>query len=200
MMEILKSTSNFEILNNSNWKEHAFKNSLSLPKNIENKEPIAGVYVFWWVGSKEDLFKLSTRIKLKGKKQKDGHIFHEINYDISWFPDLNRYALYVGKSTNIYSRFKQHLYRSKLVHTEEEKENFMNRENYVHLFKATTTCQFRSGWQSLVRHLSEEEGQLLLKDNITFSYLPVDMVENRFYLENYLIGALRPWFNLDSER
>jgi hypothetical protein len=25
-------------------------------------------------------------------------------------------------------------------------------------------------------------------------------VVERFYLEDYLIGALRPWFNVDSER
>ena len=84
-----------------------------------NSKEIAGVYIFWWTGSKESLGKLNRRIRLKGKvseeniiKNKDKtHVLHDVEWSTDWFPEeLNdRYALYVGKSTKLANRFALHL-------------------------------------------------------------------------------------------
>jgi hypothetical protein len=61
------------------------------------------------------------------------------------------------------------------------------------------------------KEIGDKEFWEFLQKNIAFSYLTFDdkdsngknidlFVAERFYLEDYLIGALRPWFNIDSER
>lgn len=200
------------------------KNSsvLQVPKN-------AGVYVFWWTGSEECLSNLHTRLLIKGKVTAPGeHHRHEIYFSTEWMPEMNlegktRRALYVGKSTNIKKRLGLHL-RTKTTHLEWrqslltgvnclsgrrpeiQESNYSNAQHYS-LFAPTTTCQFRAGMELLGLGITDEVAFWeLLKDNITFSFLSLDdqnkdrFVPFRFYLEDYLIGALRPWFNLDSER
>ncbi len=65
----------------------------------------------------------------------------------------------------------------------------------------TTSCQLRYG----IEHIfNETEAPLeIIHNQIGYSYV-TDFKDNglvtRFYLEDLLIGTLRPWFNLDSER
>jgi|GEM_PF-2678078 len=213
-MDLSLLTPNAELFN-LGWIDHFFKETenFELPKIASD---ISGIYIFWWVGPKDELDKLSRKILLKGKAIKNRelkenqsltHVIHEIEYQTSWFPQLenNRYALYVGRSTSIYDRFLLHRYRKTLRDwpVKNKPENYHDFNLHVQLYKPTTSSQFRSGWQSLVRHLTFKESEQLLKENVMFPYLPitsVDAIAKRFYLEDYLIGSLRPWFNLGSER
>lgn len=135
------------------------------------------------------------------------------------------YPLYVGKSTNVLKRLGLHL-KLKTKHTEWRNsilkgENCLNNDalnkeygtynptDYYNFFSPTTSCQFRAGMELMCLGTEGEEDFLnLLKENVHFSFISLDnnsktddaFVAHRFYLEDYLIGALRPWFNLDSER
>jgi len=208
---------NFEVLNHEDWFQCSFKEfSTNKHKELSN---VAGIYIFYWTGKLEELEKLSRKIRIQGKAIKKHlitdesgkHESHKIEFLTSWFPDLgeNRFALYVGKSTNIFQRFNKHQYRKTIQHEDWlpkndlwliEKSNYKNPEHFAKIYKPTTASQFRSGWQSLVRLLSDEAAEKLLTENVSFAFLPVHEVAKRFYLEDYLIGTLRPWFNLDSER
>ena len=90
---------------------------------------------------------------------------------------------------------------------------YVLRNGYYSVYSPTTSCQFRSGIELLfkTKELTESEFWKNIQDNIEFSYLTFEntdsqepikdrSVAERFYLEDYLIGALRPWFNIDSER
>lgn len=155
---------------------------------------------------------------------------HKLTYNPEWLTPIKLqgqetefYPLYVGKSTNVLNRLGLHL-KLKTKHTEWRNSilkgenclnnDALNKENgtydpndYYNFFSPTTSCQFRAGMELMCLETEEEDKFCdLLKDNIHFSFLSADsdnkdeFVEHRFYLEDYLIGALRPWFNLDSER
>lgn len=189
------------------------------------QKPVSGIYIFWYNGSVAELDTYHRHLLIKGKvsadntiKEKDKkHDFHRITFDTGWFPEeiKNQFALYVGKSTNIANRFGMHL-KMGTSHTcwkEKMLDKSLDHEDqnlpYLRIYSPTTSCQFRSGIELLLKNKSEEEFWEILKHKITFSFLPLDTrdaantdlnVVERFYLEDYLIGALRPWFNVDSER
>lgn len=186
----------------------------------------SGIYIFWWTGTKVELEGLNKQIRLKGKVNKDAtpenleekHHFHNIEFSTKWFPELEqqRYALYVGKSTNIENRLRWHLKVGTTHNNWKKAQNEMpNKGNFFPVYSPTTSCQFRSGIELLVKdkEFSEEQFWNYVKENISFSYLTFHnpnlnekqnekdlFVAERFYLEDYLIGTLRPWFNIDSER
>ncbi|MBL8992186.1 MAG: hypothetical protein JNM63_02520 [Spirochaetia bacterium] len=103
-------------------------------------------------------------------------------------------CLYVGKSTDIRIRFGLHLKRKSLgrLHTIPKS----NRKQKP----ATTTCQLRHG----IEHLFPDEPDPLglIGKYVGYSFEPfgADEIAERFYRENLLIGTLKPWFNVDSER
>jgi hypothetical protein len=193
-----------------------------------------GIYVFWWVGTKKELEGLNRKILLKGKVDKLskehngklGHHCHEIDFSADWFPkNSDRYALYVGKSTNIAKRFSLHLkmgtshekwnesWDQRIESKKADPNQCVLKNGYYSVYSPTTSCQFRSGIELLfkTKELTESEFWKNIQENIEFSYLTFEntdtngpikdsSVAERFYLEDYLIGALRPWFNIDSER
>ncbi|MFX1767699.1 MULTISPECIES: hypothetical protein [Paraburkholderia] len=65
----------------------------------------------------------------------------------------------------------------------------------------TTSCQLRFG----IEHVFPAEANPLdvVKSSVGFSYcdeFPDNAVAERFFAEDRLVGHLRPWFNIDSER
>ena len=158
------------------------------------------VYCFWWFGSKKELGNSETLVKLKGKKISDEKKYkeHKVTWKTNWFPKgLSRYPLYIGKSTVLASRIKQHLCLSK-KYWYTDKSMVRKPRHYLIRPKNNTSCQFRSGFEHLFRGNKMKNEMLLNKVGITF--LPIESVAERFYLEDLAIGSLRPWFNLDSER
>lgn len=159
--------------------------------NLNKKEYLGidekqGIYVFWFDNSDGIIKKLNRKLEIKGPN----HKMIEIEWD--WNLDNKNICLYVGKSTNIKKRFGQHL----LLGT---KDLYKNRKNRKKLYKRTTACQLRSGFDYL--YLKENINIIEeLNNRIKISIFEESSVRNRFYLEDLLIGKYKPWFNLDSER
>lgn len=187
------------------------------------QKPVSGIYIFWCTGLLEELDSYHHNLLIKGKVSADNtikgkdkkHDYHRITFDIDWFPEeiYDQFALYVGKSTNIANRLGMHLKMGTSHQKWQKKMLELNSDNsnlpYLQIHAPTTSCQFRSGIELLLKDKTEAEFWEILKNKISFSFLPLDArdttnadlnVVERFYLEDYLIGALRPWFNVDSER
>jgi len=153
-------------------------------KNI-NKENSNGIYIFWYYNKTKKLHDLNRKLVIDGPSK--------IKQNIEWNWNLeNDYVcLYVGKTRDMQKRISQHL----LLDT----DNLKN-ENSSQLNKKTTSCQLRSGFDYLY---SKQEKVYIKNELMEHLYLSIyyeDDFVKRFYLEDYLIGKLRPWFNVDSER
>lgn len=220
---------------NSDWQHFPLQALINdennqLTNQLSVFDKVSGIYVFWWSGTKEDLKKLNRKILLQGKKDGDTFHWHPIEWQMDWLVPVeiekneNHYALYVGKSTTLRNRIRQHFHFS--VDHESWKTNLdkpknnqgkskltlrgmrkFHNEGYNISYNPTTSCQFRAGMSLLCRdEANNNEFWNLIKKNMSLSILPCTDTEKenkvavRFYLEDYLIGALRPWFNLDSER
>lgn len=222
----LNSPFNLEIIQNLPWKTAplAKLNTLTKKDVLKAEMDHAGIYVFWWAGELDILKSLHLNIKIQGKV-KDSKVseadlryhHHDITFDPNWLTPIKLksetgtfYSLYVGKSTNVLNRLGLHL-RNNSNHEDWRKTILKSKIYYPTQFYSlnnpTTSCQFRSGMELLCLGIEKEEAYWrIVNKNIYFSYLTLDDVDkgkfvpHRFYLEDYLIGALRPWFNLDSER
>lgn len=144
----------------------------------------AGVYIFWFGNSDKKIKELERNLKIKGPKGK------EQNLTWNWNLDNEKICLYVGKSTNIKKRLGQHLCLKidSLAPIEPNKLN-----------KRTTGCQFRAGFDYLYQGKNVDIFERMNK-RIHLAILPDEDFIRRFYIEDFLIGKLLPWFNLDSER
>ena len=140
----------------------------------------------------DDVLLEDKKITLKGP----GGELITLKYE-TWFPKgLSYIPLYVGKTTKLKSRISQHLLQNKFpgrVHAKPE--------NHRKVKPKTTSCQLRAG----IEHIfpNERNPRDFIFNNVGLSYLGVQGKEStskRFYLENFAIGYLKPWFNLDSER
>lgn len=157
-----------------------------------------GIYFFWWQPEDESQDPLKKKLgergfnfkgrKLKGPVQGDGSTHEEIVVKLTeeWIEKYNGLIpLYVGKSSeSMFTRISQHL---QITHPDFRKKN--------------TSNQLRRGINELFS--GEKDIVELMVNNIHFSYIPLHGPENavdRFYLENYFIGKLRPILNLDVER
>ncbi|MCZ8157673.1 MAG: hypothetical protein O9264_16260 [Leptospira sp.] len=152
-----------------------------------------GVYIFWWIGSKDKLETMDRTFYYSGIKGK----MHSIQLQMNWFPDhlTDRLPLYIGKTaTSFRKRIGLHLLLNSPKRKGKANSGFVSK-------KYNSSCQLRHGLEILFK---EEENILdLIRDNIGLTLIPYPgekHIPDRFYLENYLIGSLRPWFNLDSER
>ncbi|MGF6222099.1 GIY-YIG nuclease family protein [Pseudomonas sp. YL-218 TE3947] len=150
-----------------------------------------GIYAFWWIGELDQLLAANRRIILKGPSEQ----LVEVEYRDWWPEELVYPCLYVGKTTNIRKRFSLHLKRGSpgrlhAAHPEHHKAK-----------PNTTSCQLRWG----IEHIfpNETNPLALISTSVGFSYR-TDLVDNaiaeRFFEEDRLVGAWRPWFNIDSER
>jgi hypothetical protein len=169
--------------------------------------PLEGLYAFVWVGP--EVLKDNVVLNLKGKKLKDdvGHAQHQVVWRLSDFPEechaAGRFPLYIGKTTTLFNRVKQHLHLSKedwmdsrREYRKAESKDVAYQQGFLH--KHSTACQFRSGMQHL--YPLDKAGFIAKLANIELCFMPSSDVQDRFYLEDLAIGYFRPWFNVDSER
>lgn len=150
-----------------------------------------GVYAFWWVGPRTDLMAANRHIVLKGPVERPV----DVEYRDWWPKDLLYPSLYVGKTTNIRSRFSQHIKRDSPGRLHEAHPG-----NHKAKPK-TTSCQLRFG----IEHVfpNEPDPLKLIFTRVGFSYredFPDNAIAERFFEEDRLVGIWRPWFNIDSER
>lgn len=149
---------------------------------------------------------------------KDGHIkhegaynFHDIVVDNGKDTSLTVCPLYVGKTSLLKNRIRLHLqwpgpgskYKEKDAASGLTPIKTKYKDQYI--FKHTTACQFRAGFEYLFRDECQETRTKYLYNNIGISIATtasdvVDGFEDRFFTEDLLIGAFRAPFNLDSER
>jgi len=151
-------------------------------KNI-NKDN--GIYIFWYYNKTKKLYELNRKLII------DGPLKIKQNIEWNWNLEDEYVCLYIGKTRDLKKRISQHL----LLNT----DNLKN-INDSQLYKKTTSCQLRSGFDYLY---SKKENVYIKNELMEHLYLSIyyeDDFVKRFYLEDYLIGKLRPWFNVDSER
>lgn len=159
-------------------------------RKIELPE-LPGVYAFWWVAPRNQLLAANRYIVLKGPKQR--HV--DVQYGDWWPHELLYPCLYVGKSTNIKKRFSLHIKRNspgRLHHA--PVRNIKEKPR-------TTSCQLRFGIEHIFPGV--QDPLQVIFQSVGFSYrtdFPENAIAERFFEEDRLIGAWRPWFNIDSER
>lgn len=150
-----------------------------------------GVYAFWWLGERKTLLASNRHIVLKGP----GERLVDVEYRDWWPQELPFPSLYVGKTTNLRKRFSLHI-----------KRDCPGRLHQSHpgnwkASPATTSCQLRWGIEHIFPADPDPVGTIF--QNVGFSYRD-DFADNaiaeRFFEEDRLVGTLRPWFNIDSER
>lgn len=150
-----------------------------------------GIYAFWWIGDRETLLAANRTVILKGPKK----ALVTVEYRAWWPEDLPYPCLYVGKSTNLRKRFGQHIKSGSLGRLHEA-------HSQHHKVKPkTTSCQLRWGIEHIFPH--ETDPLKVIRQSVGFSYrvnFPDNAIAERFFEEDRLIGAWRPWFNIDSER
>ncbi|MCA8064281.1 GIY-YIG nuclease family protein [Burkholderia sp. AU38729] len=151
----------------------------------------AGVYAFWWMANKGQLLSANRRIRLHGPNNSRV----EVEYHDWWPSDVPYPCLYVGKATNLKKRFGQHLMRGtpgRAHHAATDNEKGKAR---------TTACQLRFGIEHIFPR--EDDPLSLINKAVGYSWcdtFPENAVAERFFAEDRLVGYLRPWFNIDSER
>lgn len=160
-------------------------------RDIYNKntlESVEAVYCFWWTGDRKKLMSSEKRIILSGPDKKDIFLEHK-----DWFPkDISYFPLYVGKTTGLARRISQHLLLDSINRVHNKSENLKK------VKPKTTSCQLRAGIEQIFPN--EEKILELIIENIGLSFIKEELPDKRFYLENFAIGYLRPWLNLDCER
>lgn len=122
-------------------------------------------------------------------------------------------CLYVGKSTNVFSRVGSHVcantrsrstyltYKDKFV-VDDSIPHTYNAEGPDYILMKDTQSQFRAGLEYIFRHEDESYAFDRMKDSVYISSVATEgnTFRDRFYLEDLAIGIFHPWFNLDSER
>lgn len=186
----------------------------------------SGLYTFWWVGERTVLENSAISHLNQGKQYKEAednarfallnkeppvqevewlvrpHLMHSVNFEFNWLPD-DKYGwkapLYVGKASGVFDRVKAHLqWHDSFATLMPEAE-----KPYPSILPSHTgRQQFRVGFEYLFQNLPVTDRHILLESSIALSVhpTPADDVSFRFYEEDYMIGLLRPAFNVDSER
>jgi len=187
----VKPISLFQLLNSSGRKVSGEKFYQAI--NV-TKYQIKGIYAFWWIGKNK--YEFYRKVAFKGPRNKADNLLK-----VTWkpfVPELCNYqCLYVGKTTNIIQRIGMHL----VLQTDDwyDKPEYIALKNNNRIVKRTTQCQLRAGLEHLFQNVKEDHLEIL-KNEVGITFLPIDDMVERFYLEDLAIGYFRPWFNLDSER
>lgn len=150
-----------------------------------------GVYAFWWISEKQELFLANRYIVLKGPNERPV----DVEFMDWWPPEIEYPCLYVGKSTNIKKRFSLHIKRKSLgrlhqIPPSNEKQK-----------PVTTSCQLRYGIEHIFNEVPNPLDIIYRKVGFSFTTnFPENAIAERFFTEDRLIGTWKPWFNVDSER
>lgn len=164
------------------------KNKLQLKqKNIPEKH---GIYIFWWKGDLNCFEEKSYRLKGPGGIEKN----ILINKDwVAQATKNNAVCLYIGKSSGLRTRISKHVKIST--------QGRLFKKDDPMLRKTNTESQLRYGLERIFPN--EKDTLNLLLDNVELAIVNLPETTtgvDRFYLENYLIGNLKPLLNLDIER
>ncbi|MGE3345627.1 MAG: hypothetical protein AB7L71_19565 [Vicinamibacterales bacterium] len=152
---------------------------------------LPGVYAFWWVGQKAELLAANRHIVLKGPSGRPV----DVEYKDWWPAELPFPCLYVGKTTNIKKRFSLHIKRGSAGRLHPAHQGNVKAE------PCTSSCQLRFGIEHVFPTSQDPLG--IIFRAVGFSYhtnFPENAIAERFFEEDRLVGAWRPWFNIDSER
>jgi hypothetical protein len=144
-----------------------------------------GLYTFWYDnhdGAIESLTRGFTLTGPNGSIQK---------VEWNWNTNDEFVCLYVGKTTNLKKRLGNHL---KLKSTD------LCLTGTNTLLKMNGSGQLRSGLDYLHSETTVTDIIEVLESRIWLSLCTESNFITRFYAEDYLIGTLKPWFNIDSER
>lgn len=186
------------------YPDQTLKNQFLLSEVISEGEKISdlkkteGLYSFWLIKEEViDFDKLHFSLEVKSKKGQEDD--HKVTWD--WNHDKKYIPLYIGKSTVIGKRIRQHLgpINENNWFENAPKGNFIYKRN-------STTVQFRSGIEQLVRKnksLTKSDNKNALHyfaDKIIIKYFEESEMVDRFYIEDFAIGYFKPWFNIDAER
>jgi len=162
----------------------ARRRAISVPES-------AGVYAFWWTAPREQLMNANRHIVLQGP----GGERVDVHYRDWWPADAPYPCLYVGKTTNLKRRFGQHLLRGTRHRAHRSLSDNLKAK------PKTTACQLRFGMEHIFpNHALPLQ---LIDECVGFSWYDGyadNAVAERFFNEDRLVGYMRPWFNIDSER
>jgi hypothetical protein len=186
----------------------------------------SGLYVFWWFGPKQYLENAVHDHLIQGKQYKavnddrryeligqaapvedvpgrvKSHLIQPVRYDFKWTADRfgERTALYAGKASGVFDRVKAHLqwqqqFAQFHASTDDERGARV-------LARHSGRQQLRAGFEYVFQNVIEKQRKEYLNAyvGLTVYPSPADAVSFRFYAEDYLIGTLRPAFNVDTER
>lgn len=191
--------------------------------NSKNQMTASGVYIFWWIGDVKILTTGNTKLFIKGNQIKKDLIsyysnhkcisvisrnnkkfvkyLYEFTLDKKIYNEFKMIPLYIGKTTNLDQRIQQHI-----LNGTKNYGNVTTDDGLVN--KKTTSCQLRSHLEYILKKDSNnnvrkpDERFSLALENVNIQYFENNICDfgERFYLEDELIGRLKPWFNVDSER
>lgn len=159
------------------------------------------LYAFW---VKKSAFEGMCNVNVeyqgsKSTKRNDNNLKYNI-FNATW--NLNNsedwIMLYGGKTTNLDRRIREHLMLGTPVYLLDENYN----RNNLFLYKRNSMSKFRAGLSHVLKYGNFWKGSELefIKEHVYFNHMPNKCFQERFYLEDLLIGIGKPWFNLDSER
>lgn len=161
------------------------KSYVDVNANKYNLPEACGIYTFWYDNSDGIISKLKRNPIISGPNG----VKEKILWD--WHLENRFICLYVGKTRNVKKRVGQHL----LLKT----ENLYPEKSEI-IYKKTTACQLRAGFDFLYQDKVNINLKLELFERINLSFVRIEDFRERFYVEDFLIGHFLPWFNLDSER
>ena len=150
----------------------------------QNLDQVAGVYAFWFQNQDRKIKTFNRELNILGV---NGNLSRLEWY---WNLDQDQVLLYVGKTLNVKNRIGQHLKLGTI--------DWISKNNNT-LFKKTTSCQLRSGMEHLAKNTGSNAIKLI-EERIGFTFIPIQELEIRFFVENLAIGLGKPWLNVDSER
>lgn len=133
----------------------------------------------------------NRHIVLKGP----GGVSVDVHYHDWWPTDAPFPCLYVGKATNLRRRFAQHILRGTAGRAHQPSTA------NAKATPRTTSCQLRFGIEHVFPAEANPAG--LIDEAVGYSWCDEfsdNAVAERFFAEDRLVGHLRPWFNIDSER
>lgn len=151
----------------------------------------AGVYAFWWLGAKSELLASNRHVVLKGPGERPVGV----EYGDWWPAELIHPCLYVGKTTNVRKRFSLHIKRGSRGRLHQAHSGNLKAK------PCTSSCQLRFGIEHIFPADPDPLGVIFRAVGFSFrTDFPENPIAERFFEEDRLVGAWRPWFNIDAER
>ena len=170
--------------------------SLDWTRSVCGRPSFGGVYVFWWHDGAGHFYDFLQNRHLHFLGPGGIHIDWEITHCRLHVAENGFLPLYVGKNaSDIANRIGLHLKLKTLRTVPAGRVNGPCK-------RMTTSCQLRDRLDRLFP--DEDDTRGFVRENIALSYVRIDGSEpsfvDRFFFEDIAIGALRPIFNVDSER